>query len=489
MIANHNCWTCKERKVGCDRFLPECVNCKRSGRHCQGYALKLAWPDKVDGRRKQKKYQAQHVRSTDYLTRNGRFTFLNTTNEDFNDTIDFQRIVKIESYSRDEYQIRPALRPLSNINEEDGRLLSYFDSVLARMITTIDDNTNGFRLKLIPMALSSTDASSKSLLQAISALSSFHLGRSEEALQHKVKAIKSLSKSFQEGPSAMLTQFATCMMLCVYSVFDPSDTTWHTHLRGAKIIAEALGKRERDMLCWDFLELWLDYHETFSTYSYPADLSFNDGEPNIVLPESNDHNRQIIGPHGCSTEVLKIISCINQLRTLKSSSKQSPESKTQTFLELSLLIRSRLQTLSQEIRLEIGETSGTLDQTRILLTADFYRIATHLYLYQIAPPQAIPPNAVKELVKEGWSVLDQMEVCTSPWPLFILACNVGTDVERWKIMAMLEVMEERRGVGNYLLVRGLIQAVWMRADLGDRVVEVIDWRELVREGEGMPSFI
>lgn len=92
------------------------------------------------------------------------------------------------------------------------------------MITTIDDDTNGFRLELIPMALSSTAASSRSLLQTTLALSSFHLGRPEEALKYKVKAIKSLSESFKVVPGSVesekekATQFAACMMLCVYSV-------------------------------------------------------------------------------------------------------------------------------------------------------------------------------------------------------------------------------------------------------------------------------
>jgi hypothetical protein len=92
------------------------------------------------------------------------------------------------------------------------------DSVLARMITTIDDSTNGFRLDLIPMALSSSGPAERSLLQATLALSAFHLGRPEDALRHKVEAIKSLAESFQQDFSSKVAQFATCMMLCVYSV-------------------------------------------------------------------------------------------------------------------------------------------------------------------------------------------------------------------------------------------------------------------------------
>jgi hypothetical protein len=86
------------------------------------------------------------------------------------------------------------------------------------MITTIDDGTNGFRLDVIPMALSSSDAASRSLLQSTLALSSFHLGRPEDALKHKVQALKSLSGSFLGTAYSRLTQIAACMMLTVYSV-------------------------------------------------------------------------------------------------------------------------------------------------------------------------------------------------------------------------------------------------------------------------------
>src|SRR5687767_12453520 len=41
-----------ERKIGCDRSLPSCANCERSGRECEGYNIRLTWPDQPDGRRK-----------------------------------------------------------------------------------------------------------------------------------------------------------------------------------------------------------------------------------------------------------------------------------------------------------------------------------------------------------------------------------------------------------------------------------------------------
>ena len=46
------CLQTTERKIGCDRSVPVCTRCLRSGRQCLGYDLRLIWADQPDGRRK-----------------------------------------------------------------------------------------------------------------------------------------------------------------------------------------------------------------------------------------------------------------------------------------------------------------------------------------------------------------------------------------------------------------------------------------------------
>jgi hypothetical protein len=92
------------------------------------------------------------------------------------------------------------------------------ESVLSRMITTIDDANNGFRTDIIQMALSCRAESSMSLFQAILAVSAIHLGRTKEALAHKMSAIQSLAASMKPDATFKPAQLATCMMLCVYTV-------------------------------------------------------------------------------------------------------------------------------------------------------------------------------------------------------------------------------------------------------------------------------
>ncbi|KAF2656195.1 hypothetical protein K491DRAFT_715581 [Lophiostoma macrostomum CBS 122681] len=492
MKAKHNCWTCKERKVGCDRLLPACENCKRSSRRCQGYDIKLAWPDKIDGRRKQKKYQAvPEGSSTDYITQEGHFSFLNTTFDDFSGRkFKIEEVVVTESATRTKFNIPPSITSI-RLGDQEGLLLSYYDAIIARMITTIDDGTNGFRLDVIPMALSSSDAASRSLLQSTLALSSFHLGRPEAALRHKVEAIKALSESFSETPHSRLTQIAACMMLTVYSVFDVSDTTWQLHLRGAKTVTEALTSHERRMPSIGFILDWFEYHNTFSGYSHSTDPSQCNHAHNLVLPESNSDSQKIIGLLGCSGELLQLIQCINHLRNLQSCTLPRGRQEQDDILHATQLLRNRLTNLRQECHIVQIESAGAIDSQRITLTAELYRIASLLYLYQVAPLPALPDNAVQSVVMTGFAVLGQLEVCTSPWPLFMLGVHATSDVDRQITLATIDTAVLKRGVGNYQIIKGLIQSVWKQRDLhaDDKISTRIDWRELIDPHSGIPSFI
>jgi hypothetical protein len=49
--SRKGCWTCKERKIACDRDSPRCRICLGSGRECKGYGVRLSWPRKDDRKR------------------------------------------------------------------------------------------------------------------------------------------------------------------------------------------------------------------------------------------------------------------------------------------------------------------------------------------------------------------------------------------------------------------------------------------------------
>ncbi|KAF2500109.1 hypothetical protein BU16DRAFT_556592 [Lophium mytilinum] len=489
--ARQNCWTCKDRKIGCDRTLPTCQNCSRTNRLCQGYGMKLAWPDtKSDGRRKQKRYSVEcnlTQLSSRYRKLRGGLAFLNTTVFDLRGDVPSLQDLFTENPS--DVMAPSIMRSLSlnpALTGNDGLLLSYYDSVLARMITTIDDDNNGFRTNILPMALSS-DESSISLLKATLALASFHMSKTEDAIEYKMAAFQKLCISFQRNKNSKAAQAASCMMLCVYSVFDPTDSSWPLHLKGAKDVLQGVPEDARTEFPLPFLSVWVDYHDILSEYSqrYPTFLGTSASD--VVLPTSVDNDSKIVGLLGCSPEVMRLIRCINHLRALRVRTHRLDSG----IDRLASIIRSRLQVLNQEVSFRLGQNAGAVDAGRVRRTAEFYRIGALLYLHQVVPESSLTAEYVPGLVQEAFELMDSMEICTSPWPLFMLACHVTSDVDRIRVLAILDSMDEKRRIGNVQIIRGIIKTLWKQNDLcSDQKTRIdVDWRDLIDTSEGIPSFI
>lgn len=88
------------------------------------------------------------------------------------------------------------------------------------MISTVEAN-NGFRLEILPMAISGSGLASKALGCAILSLSAFHRHGRGAALPYKTQALQLLSLSLQKESileGQIETQIAASMMMCVYNV-------------------------------------------------------------------------------------------------------------------------------------------------------------------------------------------------------------------------------------------------------------------------------
>lgn len=173
------------------------------------------------------------------------------------------------------------------------------------MITTVDDAQNGFRNELLPMALGRKSAASQSLLEAILALCAFHVAGPSDALHHKLRAVRFLNQSFQvEGSEAWDVQIAACMVLCVYGVFDTTDSNWLVHLRGARGLLKVLPKdsektsynmNTKHMLS-PFLRSWILYHDVLGNFSETASTIHGYEEPPLLQLPEHSHEKTIVSP-------------------------------------------------------------------------------------------------------------------------------------------------------------------------------------------------
>ncbi|KAG4428744.1 hypothetical protein IFR05_015775 [Cadophora sp. M221] len=373
-------------------------------------------------------------------------------------------------------------------NADEKHLLSYYNEVLSRMITTIDDGRNGFRTVLLPNALSFQSLASRSLHQAILALSALHLRDNQAAIRHKISSIRLLSQSIQANETQYIGQFGACMMLCVCDVFDAVDGSWYSHMRAADTISHLITSQDSpDGLTASFLTSWLVYHKILSEFSHLPNQSFT---PYTLptIPKEDPTSQIIIGSLGCSMQVFECISCINHIAKIieQSPSKALPANLSSMPIQL----ETQLKFLTQIPRIVDENMRRDLDTSLITQTAELYRIASLIYLYQSVAHKPTGCPEFKHLVNDALVILRKLGVCTSPWPLFIVACEVTDDEQRVVILETLEKMRVVRRIGNVEIMRNIIEAVWKRGDLN--AVESgmrVNWRDLVDMKWRVPSFI
>ncbi|RDW66979.1 hypothetical protein BP5796_09728 [Coleophoma crateriformis] len=357
-----------------------------------------------------------------------------------------------------------------NLRERDGILLGYYHAKLSRMVTTVDDRLNGFRSILLPNALSEQTVSSQSLRQAILGLSAFHLWGHDAAVPYKLNAIRLLSISIQSAESNIQAQFATCMMLCVCDVFDSVDGSWYTHLAAAETLAKLLPNQADT----SFQRSWLAYHTVLAKFSQ----SQKGCKTSIIprLPVNDVARTIIIGSLGCSLQVLDCISCANDLLGLMD---QSPtHNLPPQYATYPLTLLKIIEHVVQRPEIMEDSDSGKIDTERICKTAELYRLAALIHLRRSVLNICSESAESQVLVEKTLQIILELGICTSPWPMFIAACEVVSDEQRVRVLDALEKMQKERRIGNVDIMTEIVKKVWKKKDLGPWSG---DWRELIEE--------
>lgn len=140
------------------------------------------------------------------------------------------------------------------------------------------------------------------------------------------------------------------------------------------------------------------------------------------------------------------------------------------FATRKVQLQIQLLTLRQDIDfrqdVDAPDADVRLDsqRTRIQLTAEFYRLAALLYLRRVSSGLG---NAKTTMLytQQAFNALENLNECTSPWPLFIVACEAETDEQRVAVFRALDQMDKSRSIGNIFVLRILIESFWKQQDL------------------------
>jgi hypothetical protein len=171
---------------------------------------------------------------------------------------------------------------------------------------------------------------------------------------------------------------------------------------------------------------------------------------------------KILGALGCSLETIAIIHRVNKLRIALIRNEVNPKSSRLILYrnQLEHTLTGLIQSLGPDEQL--GETPAR--RSHIMAIAELYRIGALLYIFRVVPLRGDEKHR-KTYLDQALSILERLEVATSPWPVFMVACECQTDEQRIRILQIMDLMEDKRNMGSVRVMRTLTETCWKRSDL------------------------
>ncbi|VUC24872.1 unnamed protein product [Clonostachys rosea] len=509
MKTRNGCWTCKSkprsrpplspisltrtgRKIGCDRNIPNCNNCSRTSRQCLGYGLRLTWPgcQNKQGHRQDALTYEPPSSDTAIEQHRGR-QFISFREMDIlasKEHVFGQNLW--EKYLVERPQFTLSLH--SPIVGQVAILLNYLHAM-------------GFLMRCCPWHCPAAMLRLQHCrMRCLQYRPIITLAQNEQR-----STISRLSESLSSQDSNAYNhisdvQLAACLMLAMYSVclilsnawpsvvltfiqvFDNDDGNWHVHLQGSRgLVQLSATNQHRDPS--SFLLTWLLYYEVLGNFSHPSHASSYDVGA-ICIQGSRLEDNYIIGHLGCSVEILEIIHEINGLRSR--TSQPTDHQDLQPNTESRIWLDGRLQALNQRIHPDENLCTTRAERCRTLITAELYRLAAILYLQRVCPIEGDHARRVAYL-GQAFDAYAKLETVSSPWPLFVVACESRKDKQRVIILDILDEMNRARSIGNLVDMRNAIEMYWKQCDLRADMDQArqLEWWRFVDCGITVPWFV
>ncbi|KAJ5223395.1 Protein of unknown function DUF3468 [Penicillium chermesinum] len=249
------CSTCRRRHVRCDEASPVCHNCTRLSLECDGtqgrMTFKAYGPQGQEPPKATKKRTKNSSRADDALP--GTATFVLPTGNAKHDGFE-NLVVSPTTLGHQAPKFRFA-DPASSIDlmhaaieSSDEIYYTHFIDQVSTLLIIYDNsiNANPYRSYFPEFARSSP--SMVGAMQALGALHRANTSTGPERNKHfqqamgKYGEVVQLFRSRYARPSQQLgmTDFATCLLLCLFEMMDSQNQNWAVHLQGAREIYNLL---------------------------------------------------------------------------------------------------------------------------------------------------------------------------------------------------------------------------------------------------------
>ncbi|RFU74387.1 hypothetical protein TARUN_7862 [Trichoderma arundinaceum] len=298
----------------------------------------------------------------------------------------------------------------------------------------------------------------------------------ETAVVHQTKAIRALQAAIETAvPAECMQLMAASMLLNIYETlnFETSDLSWSIFFCGTKRIANLVTKTDDTYFGDEALIIdWIFYHDVMYKFSIRHWREKNRDQIQLaaqrkVLSKAVfSPERQIIVPIlGCSLELLDLLcQAIDAVYEPGDDNYQS-ESHLKVLRSLEIRLKYLDQRQSTVAPLEDHEA------TQQVKVAELFRLASTIYLLRMAKGEPENSKGVVGVINQAFELLNQIEHCERPWPLFIIALEARTEEHRMRVLRVLKKSLERRPLGPLTLVNKMIPDAWTQQDLRESAMD------------------
>ncbi|CAG9981089.1 unnamed protein product [Clonostachys byssicola] len=342
---------------------------------------------------------------------------------------------------------------------------------------------------LLQIGLSDFSLPSRAVFNGILALSCLHLWGDQYASVFKARATSLLRASLNPESSikVAVSNLVTSMLLYLYETVHPSSShAWAVYLCGVKRIAQSnIVTKSAGSAHPQIVFNWVYYHETIAqfgqlywTQKHPSPVCR--GKSSKELRQGPDVSEIDPGMIGCSIDILEGMSTIFDI----AMQSDIPSSKRQELLGVESQLRRMISALPKL-------TDGNETSSSLHATTQLHCIAALIYMNRATLGYDGTEPSHQALVEKGLEVLTNIVPCETPWALFIIACEVRSDLPRLLILEVISRSKKESRTGHLDVVKGLVEAVWNYDDLDPDAR--LDYNKkllrIVREALWMPPFV
>ncbi|KAI1308374.1 fungal-specific transcription factor domain-containing protein [Xylaria venustula] len=498
--SRQGCWTCKARKIKCDRGLPNCERCASAQRECEGYGIRLSWPKENDRRRA---IRANLPTTSDQTKTRywGGNSLINTTSQD----IELYRYLSSLDVSKSQRRAISSPKLWRNPQSEmtHMELLYYFREAAHYSLVTFSSTTLHVRDAIMQMTFTNDTVSRRALFYALLAFSSLHrTGLHRETMSFKVTALKALSESAKEAAQGSIEaaqHVAACMILCAFEILLPTENSgeWLWYIRGAmQIIQRAqLGCLSDDNGNGDLLD-WVYFHDSMSQFTLShwrhkylaaeaTDTTITPVQP-INQPSSLEKDTKLPLFQNRPHAILNVLSEICEV-LLDPSDPRSQKAEYKDRLKALEWKVDNLPSLPP-LASELDESSDEVE-----LTAQLYRLSTRVYLARASQDPRQPPVDLDDLIDSAFAGPVQSCHCKHFFPLLIIAGEARTEEQRAAILNLIDRTENYGYVRSMKAFRSQVQSFWIQQDLhldGDIILNYLGlMKAVVSSDRALPSYV